>query len=417
MADVNQNALPRVSIIMVTADHHQPFIQHAIQSVLQQTLPHWELMIVDDGPSWLVSDQVRQFADPRIHYLSQDHVGVGRLGETYNRGMAATQAPIIAILEGDDYWPSDKLAEQLPAFEHSDAVLSYGIVVHVTPDGVPKPELGEAPQAALRQNRASLENNPLGQAAVAMAKYWQYVSPSSLMIRRDVLQRIGGFNQPSYYAAVDFPTVLALAFHGRFLFLPRILGYGRHHPRSVTARAAFDTTYLLGMLRCWYETAAANHLVLSAADVNSILRHWRRTYWSCYWLAGRYAAVRREHKRAFSCFAAAVRSGPPRFALLAVIGFLAGCGIDPQLLERLYRFAGKKTVTAHATDGLLLCACDTVAAFDQWEIHLRSLSSGSRHAQANRQRHHSDLQPSRTTASDLDERPQTNLARFRSHCR
>ncbi len=118
--------VPAVSVITPTYDH-APFLGQCIESVLGQTFPSWEQIIVDDGSRDGTSDVARRYGDPRIRYVRQDNVGLARLPETYNRALSMCRAPLVAILEGDDYWPPDKLQALEPAFEDPGVVLAYGI--------------------------------------------------------------------------------------------------------------------------------------------------------------------------------------------------------------------------------------------------------------------------------------------------
>ena len=122
-------------------------------------------IIVTPGSS--SSGKVATYNDPRIRYMRQEHIGVEQLGVTYNRTLALARSPLIAILEGDDYWPPDKLGIQIPAFDESDAVLSFGIVKVVSADGTPQPLRAPWPEAEKEQG--ALDNSPVGRAAVAMA--------------------------------------------------------------------------------------------------------------------------------------------------------------------------------------------------------------------------------------------------------
>lgn len=48
------------------------------------------------------------------------------MGETYNKALQISQGELIAVLEGNDFWPADKLEKQFPAFERKEVVLSWG---------------------------------------------------------------------------------------------------------------------------------------------------------------------------------------------------------------------------------------------------------------------------------------------------
>lgn len=113
---------PRISVIMATYNH-APYVAQTIRSVLEQTFPDFEFLIVDDGSEDETPGIVRQFTDPRIKFWASSE----------NRGSAArrneliehSRGEYIAVQNSDDYWPLDKLAYQ---FEFLEKNSQYGAV-------------------------------------------------------------------------------------------------------------------------------------------------------------------------------------------------------------------------------------------------------------------------------------------------
>ena len=366
---------PRVSVIMVTADPHTLFIREAVDSVLSQTFGEWELIIVDDGPAWRVAEKVATYNDPRIRYMRQEHIGVEQLGVTYNRTLALARSPLIAILEGDDYWPPDKLGIQIPAFDESDAVLSFGIVKVVSADGTPQPLRAPWPEA--EKEPGALDNSPVGRAAVAMARHWQYVSPASILIRRNALESIGGFQQPAYYPAVDFPTVLRLATLGPFQYLPKVLGFGRHHQTSVTASVIPGKTYMLGMFRCWLETMRASNVRLSGRDSDQIVAHWRARFSGYYRVLGRMFLRQGEAKKARAHFLASLGGSTGMGSLVAMGGtFFSYAPGGSHFFEGCYKLSGRHGADKNNLQESFREATEIISAFEAWADEVRSLCSG-----------------------------------------
>ena len=55
----------------------EAFVAEAIESVLAQTYPHWELIIVDDGSTDASPEVLKRYADPRILMIRQENKGEG----------------------------------------------------------------------------------------------------------------------------------------------------------------------------------------------------------------------------------------------------------------------------------------------------------------------------------------------------
>lgn len=104
---------PAVSVLMLTADHHAPFIAEAVRSVIGQTFKGWELIVLDDGPEYKAGREVALQKDSRVYYLSQKHRGPERIADSYNTLLGLARGDFIAVLEGDDFWSDHKLPEQI----------------------------------------------------------------------------------------------------------------------------------------------------------------------------------------------------------------------------------------------------------------------------------------------------------------
>jgi glycosyltransferase involved in cell wall biosynthesis len=207
--------VPRVSVILPTYCA-APFVRQCVDSVLAQTFEDWELVAVDDGSTDGTPDLVESCGDPRVRCLRLPHRGLRALAETYNAGLAATRGELVAVLEGDDWWPADKLAVQVPGFDDPEAQLSFGAGHEVDLEGrFPHPALFHE---LVRQD---------------------VLMPSiSVMLRRRALERIGGFRQDGAAHFVDLPTWLHVLARnpGVTLFHHHVLGCWRRHAGQTTAR-------------------------------------------------------------------------------------------------------------------------------------------------------------------------------------
>lgn len=93
-----------------------------VRSVLAQTYPHWELVIVsDDGVDYLRFLAEHGIVDPRIHQLSSGKVG-GGASAARNLALDAITAPYAAILDADDRLKPQKLEHAVAVLEHHGIV-------------------------------------------------------------------------------------------------------------------------------------------------------------------------------------------------------------------------------------------------------------------------------------------------------
>lgn len=224
--------MPIVSIITPTYNHKN-FIGQAIASVLAQTFSDWEMIVVDDASTDQTPLIIEQFCkgDNRIKFIRHSfNWGKSRLADIYNQALESCNGKYIAILEGDDLWPAYKLEVQIPMLESTpEAVLSHGAVGLVSMKE--KVKLPKYPWPM-----SVRENKPLGSALKALLLGENPIYSQTAVIRRKYLTKIGGF-QPDDFPSivVDYPTWMELAFQGEFIFIPKILGYWRRYPLSVSS--------------------------------------------------------------------------------------------------------------------------------------------------------------------------------------
>lgn len=326
---------PLVSIITPTYNQAH-VIGECILSVLAQTYSTWEMIIVDDGSTDGTESLVAGFQDSRIRYVRQENKGMARIGETYNAGLEIATGSLIAILEGDDYWPEDKLETQAPDFEDERVVLSSGFT-EIVRDGQVE---GSTP---VQSPAAEAANNvPVGRAALWMVHpdNLTYTFPVATMLRASTLRAIGGFQQPPYLTLIDFPTFLRMSLEGEFRFHEKVLGYWRRHGQSVTAGSL--SSILENAYRHAFEFIQKYRERIPATDeeLDRLEAEWdERALMRCV-LRGRLISQEGKGKLAAKAFREALlfRHGAKTAAIVNAASALATAGLP---VEPLYRAAGR----------------------------------------------------------------------------
>jgi glycosyltransferase involved in cell wall biosynthesis len=112
-----------VSIIMPSYNTGR-FIKETIESVLAQSYPAWELIIVDDCSTDDTDDVVSQYlADKRIRYIKNDTNSGAAVSR--NRALREAKGKWIAFLDSDDLWEPDKLQKQISFMRDNGYHFSY----------------------------------------------------------------------------------------------------------------------------------------------------------------------------------------------------------------------------------------------------------------------------------------------------
>ena len=103
---------PLITVVMPNYNGHR-FVEQAIDSVLNQTYPNFELLVVDDcsKDNSLQLIQQKAQSDDRIRVIALEHnAGVAN---ARNVGIKEARGEFIALLDNDDLWTVDKLERQL----------------------------------------------------------------------------------------------------------------------------------------------------------------------------------------------------------------------------------------------------------------------------------------------------------------
>ena len=174
--------IPPVSVV-IPLYNKALYIRRAVQSVLNQTLGDFELIVVDDGSTDEGGSVVESFVDVRIRLISQENGGECA---ARNRGISEARANLVAFLDADDEWLPDhlatisRLAEKYP--ECGAYAAGYRMVVTGGRSIVPRHYgLPDPPWEGVIPNYFHSR----------MSSY--IITSSSTAVRRDVFARVGAF--------------------------------------------------------------------------------------------------------------------------------------------------------------------------------------------------------------------------------
>lgn len=116
---------PLVSI--VTPVHNSAeFLHRAVESVFAQTLPDWELILVNDASTDGSGDLIDELAERDQRVVAEHMPANEGAARTRNRGIERARGRFIAFLDSDDSWEPAKLEEQVGLAEETGAELIYG---------------------------------------------------------------------------------------------------------------------------------------------------------------------------------------------------------------------------------------------------------------------------------------------------
>ena len=321
---------PIVSIITPTYNHAL-YIGRCLNSVLAQTEPRWEQIVVDDGSTDGTAEIVRLFTDARIRYVAQSHRGIAGLGDGYNFALRMARGEYVAILEGDDFWPQDKLERQLPEFEDPEVVLTWGLAAETDAAGKPRRLLPDVGQLRRLQHMSAAET-----AQRLLEANW--IPACTVLCRKSALLAVGGFHQPENLPNVDYPTWLQLCRVGRFAPVNRIMGFYRRHGHQVSATMKQDMLRNTDVGPAFVEGLDVRERRTLGLSVESAWRLARRKWAPVEFAAGRVALRDGRRRVAKAHFRRALRQGGSAVRLRAVVGLASlYLGTDLDAMADAYR--------------------------------------------------------------------------------
>lgn len=120
--------------IITPAYNAERFVGETMESILHQTYPHWELLIIDDGSRDSTPEILKRYAakDSRIIPIRQENAGSAA---ARNTGIRQAKGRYIVLLDADDLWEPDFLEKQLKFMAEKNALLVYSSFKRINEQG------------------------------------------------------------------------------------------------------------------------------------------------------------------------------------------------------------------------------------------------------------------------------------------
>jgi glycosyltransferase involved in cell wall biosynthesis len=247
------------SLVSVVIPSHNAarYVAETLESVLSQTWPRLEVIVVDDGSTDGTEEVLRPFRD-RIVYVRQENQG---LAGARNAGMARATGELVAWLDADDLWTPEKVALQIDVLRrHPECVLvasdfsafgedglfershagDYFGAIRRTPGGL----------AGLFTHREELDTRGGAHLGTGLPErvvvYWgdmrrkllwgNVLLPSTVLFRRDAATKAGALD-PVFRRDTDSEYLLRVSAHGSVAFVDHPLIRYRYSPGQMSSDA------------------------------------------------------------------------------------------------------------------------------------------------------------------------------------
>ena len=167
---------PDLVSVIIPCYNQARFLSEAIESVLNQTYPHYEIIVVDDGSTDNTAKVAASYE--RVRGLSQKNHG---LAAARNAGLEASKGSYVIFLDADDRLLPNAMEDGIKALNsHAECAFAYGHVKLIAANGLPLPS---PPQAGLE-----------GDHYLELLRHNYIWTPGAVIYRRGVFDFVDGFN-------------------------------------------------------------------------------------------------------------------------------------------------------------------------------------------------------------------------------
>ena len=226
---------PEVSVIIPTYNR-RAMVREAIDSVLAQTATSFELIVVDDGSTDGTGEDLARVGAERADIIHVERMANRGPAAARNRGVAMARAPLVAFLDSDDTWLPKKLARHLEFMRENP-----GCAISQTDETWIRN--GRRVNPGLRHRKRA------GDFFVESLRTC-LISPSALLMRKELFDSIGGFDE-DMRAAEDYDLWLRILVEHEVGLLdePLVTRRGGHPDQLSATTPAIDRFRILALVK------------------------------------------------------------------------------------------------------------------------------------------------------------------------
>lgn len=247
---------PKISVVM-SVYNGTPYLRESIESILNQTCKDFEFIIIDDGSSdntWkIITEYANQNQQIKL-FKNEENIG---LTKSLNKGLKLARGEYIARQDADDVSLPDRFDLQT---RFLDAHLEVGAIGSSA-------QVIDEQSMFVRQSNVLLEHESM-QACLLVNNY-NCLYHSSMIVRRSLLQAVGGYREDLRYAQ-DYELWLRLSQVIRIENLPDVLVCVRRSNTNITKKHRQE------QLQCAFEVSlkAVQESLKEPLDKDAYQRFW-----------------------------------------------------------------------------------------------------------------------------------------------
>lgn len=211
---------------IIPSYNSREYIKHCVDSVLDQTIKSFEVIVVDDGSTDKTKEILTEYiSQNKITYIKKENKGPA---SARNLGIKNANGDYIAFLDADDIWEKTKLQKQLQISENENTD-----VIHTGRYFIGEEKLEKASEKLNTEDKLInlIKNN--------------FIINSSVFIKTEIAKKFSFDEDPNMFAVEDYFLWLNLKSVGyKFKYINEpLVGY-RIHDKQISSTALENTTKL-----------------------------------------------------------------------------------------------------------------------------------------------------------------------------
>jgi|GEM_PF-2750390 len=215
--------------VIIPAYNAQDTISQCVESVLNQTYPSKEIIVVDDGSTDCTIEKIKKYAGIKIEKM----LHTGNPSSARNAGLRISAGKYISFIDADDFWEKDVLEELMKKMISStDCSAVYGDLIF---------KGGVADGESVHYLRAAQSGKVFNELLRC-----NFIPMHPCLITKETIDKIGGFDEnPNLMVSEDYDFWLRIAYLSKIEYCPCAVGYYR-----ITNNSRFNKTEITVRNKC-----------------------------------------------------------------------------------------------------------------------------------------------------------------------
>jgi glycosyltransferase involved in cell wall biosynthesis len=215
-----EQAVEGTVTVVIPVYNGERFIRRAVDSILKQTFPVTQIIVVDDGSKDATCKILETEYRDQLTLLRQQNGGPAK---ARNAGLQIATGEFIAFLDADDWWEPEKIATQMKVLRENPKAVGNYTGLRVMSD----------------QGEHLIDLKPVDHTTLWPTLRWcnPGVPPSSVLLRRSALQELGGGFNERQLGSEDWNLWFRLITKGPFCVCPEPLTDYRSAPGGLSGDA------------------------------------------------------------------------------------------------------------------------------------------------------------------------------------